>query len=366
MARHAHARLMRPGDLSLAGRTPYDVIDRHDICRLRYYPARTPEPAKHPVVIVPPLAVNMLIYDLFPDRSLVGHLQQQGHPVYLLDWGRPGRRQAHYHLSSYIQERMPAFLARVRAHSGQQQLILHGWSMGAIFSYCYAALGDPDIAGLVLLGPPCDYHVDGISGRQNRRIGRQLRRLHRLTGWQVHRSPRSLWHTPGWANSLGFKLLSPGGTARGYLDLLRHLEDEQEVRAHATQAAFLDDMVAYPGGVMQDILQYLITDNALAAGRLPIPDCSAQLADIRCPVLIIVGDRDPIITPAASQRLISNLPEAHCTLVEVPGGHMSIVSGSQAPAQIWPQVDAWINTLPASAMGQPLSPVGARSPRPAA
>ena len=38
-----------------------------------------------PLVIVPPLAVNMLIYDLFPERSLVKYLLARGFDVYLID-----------------------------------------------------------------------------------------------------------------------------------------------------------------------------------------------------------------------------------------------------------------------------------------
>lgn len=334
-------RLLRPDALNLAGRTPYEIIARDEIVSLRYYPPQQGSSHRQPVVIVPPLAVNMLIYDLFPERSLVAWLRDQGHPLYLIDWGRPTKAQAHYRFRTYLQRFMPAMLAAVRTHSGQQTLSLHGWSIGAVFSYCYAALGDPNIDRLVLLGPPCDYHAQP-GGRQNLLLSRQIRRLERLTRWEVHKSRREYWHVPGWANALGFKLMSPGGTVKGYLELLQHLDDREQVAAHATNAAFLDDMVPYPGGFAQDIVRFLITDNVLAQGRLPIRDCPAQLADVQAQVLIVVGDKDPIITPVASRRLIDLMPSADCRLIEVPGGHMSIVSGSAAPVAIWPQVAAFL------------------------
>ena len=336
--RNLRDRVLRPDSLSLAGRTPFEVIAEHEIVTLRHYPGNAGSD-RQPVVIVPPLAVNMLIYDLFPERSLVAWLRDQGYPVYLIDWGRPGRRHAHYRISTYLQDFMPRMLAAVRAHSGRQQLTLHGWSIGAVFSYAYAALGDPDITRLVLIGPPCDYHAKGM---QNQRVARPLKALERRTGWRVHQTSQRLWHVPGWANALGFKLMSPGGTVQGYLELLRHLDDRDAVRAHATNAAFLDDMVAYPGGFMQDVLQFLVTDNLLAQGRLPIPGCTATLADIRARVLIVVGDKDPIITPHASRRLIDLMSGARCDMIEVPGGHMSIVSGSRAPLDIWPRVADWL------------------------
>src|SRR5690554_7842668 len=83
-----------------------------------------------PVVIIPPLAVNMLIYDLFPQRSLVRFLRAKGFEVYLIDWGVPTRAHNHYNLHTYVAELLPASLARVREHSGEQELSLHGWSLG--------------------------------------------------------------------------------------------------------------------------------------------------------------------------------------------------------------------------------------------
>lgn len=343
MLRNAHDRIRRPQALNRAGQTPFDVIDERDIVQLRYYPPAPGHTApRQPVVIVPPLAVNMLIYDLFPERSLVATLRDAGHPLYLLDWGRPTRSHAHFRFETYLTELMPRLLAKVREHSGQQTLSLHGWSIGAVFSYAYTALGDPDIDRLVLLGPPCDYHAPGPNAAQNRLIARQLKRVQKLTGWTVDRSRQSLWHVPGWANSLGFKLMSPGGTLRGYLELARRLEDREFVSGHATNAAFLDDMVSYPGGFMQDVLKFLITENVLARGQLPLRSTQATLENVRSKVLIVVGDKDPIITPKASRGLVKLMPRADCEILEVPGGHMSIVSGSKAPTTIWPKVVEWL------------------------
>ncbi|MGJ8669143.1 MAG: alpha/beta fold hydrolase [Oceanococcus sp.] len=343
--RNTRDRLFHASTLDQSQQTPYQVIDDLGIMQLRYYPPTDGQTSdKQVLVIVPPLAVNMSIYDLFPERSLVAALRDAGHPLYLIDWGKPSRKQAHYRFKTYLTEFIPAMLKKIRQHSGQQALSLHGWSMGAIFCYSYAALGDKHIDKMVLLGPPCDYLAAGPNAWQNRLISKQLRALHKRTGWGVHKSANAIWHVPGWANALGFKLMSPAGTVRGYVELARRMDDREFVSAHATNAAFLDGMVAYPGGVMQDVLQFLISDNVLAHGKLPIHQCDAHLRDVRAKVLIVVGDKDPIITPAASKQLIAQMSQAQCTLLEAPGGHMSIVSGSQAPTTIWPRVINWLGS----------------------
>ena len=82
---NAGDRFLRADKLTLADQTPYRVLFDDGLIKLRYYlpltEQRIPvdgdtlqvEQRRHrvPIVIVPPLAVKMSIYDLFPDRSLV-------------------------------------------------------------------------------------------------------------------------------------------------------------------------------------------------------------------------------------------------------------------------------------------------------
>lgn len=356
VAVNARRRFLDPQSLVEAEQTPYQVIYREDIVSLRYYPplaaetidvgdrvvpvARRAHPV--PLVLVSPLAVNMLIYDLFPRRSLVKYLRAQGFELYLIDWGRPGRRHNGYHIETYFKDWMPKLLAEVRRHSGSQALSLHGWSFGGLFSLCYAALGDPDIRNLVLVGSPCDYHANGALGKQYKRVSESLHWLEQRLGWRVHNTPRWWWRSPGWANALAFKAVNPVSTLQGYLELLRNLDQDEFVRAHATNSAFLNDMVAYPGGVMQDIIQYLWTDNVLARGELPMAGSPARLENVKASLLMICGRNDPIVTRDCSLAALNFVKSTDRKVMDVPGGHMGILAGSQAPTQIWPHVVEWL------------------------
>lgn len=356
-AGNARHWLRRHPTVMLAGQTPYQVIHQHDIVQLRYYP---PLPAgqidvdgepmevtgtRHaiPLVLVAPLAVNMLIYDLFPQRSLVRYLRARGFELYLVDWGRPTRAHDHWNLGTYIAELLPQMLAKVREHSGEQKLSLHGWSFGGLFSLCHAALSqDPDIVNLALIGAPCDYHANGALGVQYQRLAVAMRWLQRRTGWQVHRTSPGRWRSPGWANSLAFKLTSPVASARSYLELLGNLGDHEFVSNHATNSAFLDDMVAYPGAVIQDVIQYLWTDNVLPKGRLPLADCEARFSSVTANTLLVSGRQDMIVTRACTAPIQALISSADVSLIEVPGGHTGILGGSQAARAIWPAVADWL------------------------
>ncbi|MBZ2189348.1 alpha/beta fold hydrolase [Alcanivorax sp. JB21] len=360
--RYQNARdwLRRPADLIQANRTPFEVIFSDDIVSLRYYPPLTDEhiivngetlPVTQtrqpiPLVLVTPLAANTLLYDLFEDRSLVRYLRARGFEVYLIDWGRPRRRHDAWTLETYFADWLPKLLAEVRQHSGSQKLALHGWSFGALFSYCYTALGDdPDIAALSLIGAPGDYHANGALGVQYQRLSRQLRGLKRRTGRHVHQLPAALLRSPGWVNALSFKAVTPVSTLKGYLDLLRNLDDRQYVSNHATNAAFLDDMFAYPGAVIQDIVRHLWTDNCVARGRLPMRHQRGDLASVSTPVLLITGRQDTIVTADCSLALRQQMPAAAITHHVVKGGHMGILGGSNAPVDNWPVVADWLANI---------------------
>jgi polyhydroxyalkanoate synthase len=214
---NANDRLFRARDLVLAEQTPFEVIYSNDLVKLRHYlPISQDEimvdgipmtvnknTHKVPLVIVPPLAVNMLIYDLFPERSLVNYFVAQGFEVYLIDWGTPTRKHTHYNLNTYVSEFMPEFLAKVREHSGQKKLSLHGWSMGGIFTLCYTALThDTDIRNLVILGTPINSHASGAVGKVYQAIERRAQWVRKNTGFRIHNLNPQWLHTP-WLGQCG-------------------------------------------------------------------------------------------------------------------------------------------------------------------
>lgn len=353
---NARAWLTNSPDIVQAGKTPHDIIYQEDIVSVRYYPplqeksitiagqeivcATRPHPV--PLVIVSPLAVNMLVYDLFEQRSLVRFLRAKGFELYLIDWGKPGRRHNHHNFSTYFADFMPRLLQQVRQHSGSEALSLHGWSFGALFSLCYTALSqDKHIRNLVLLGAPGDYHANGILGQQYQRISKTLTWVHQKTGWNLYQTPAALWRSPGWANSLGFKLTSPVNSVKGYWELIRHLANEEFVSAHATNSAFLDGMVAYPGGIMQDTVHYLWTENCVAHDRLPMAG-QHSFSSVKSNLLFINGRSDTIVVPKCTlplQKLVSSKDQR---FELVSGGHVGIVSGTQTPLESWPLIAEWL------------------------
>ena len=356
-AGNAFDRVFRAASLVQAGQTPFETLHSDGLVSLRYYPPLQEDAIeldgmtipvertihKTPVVIIPPLAVNMLIYDLFPERSLVRFLRAKGFEVYLIDWGMPRREHTHYNMHTYVADLLPASLNRVREHSGEQELSLHGWSMGGMFTLFYSALSkDQHIRNAVVLGLPIDSHASGAIGWLYQRIAAVAGAVRRYTGFHLHDMKPHWFHTPGWANTIGFKLTNPVGSVMGYWELIVRLGDRKFVTNHATTSAFLDRMVAYPGGVIQDTVVRVWIDNQLAKGKIQIGEDFARLENVNANLLAIAGQDDTLATPGAAKRVMDHVSSADKTFRVAPGGHMGILAGSKAPKASWLELAEWL------------------------
>tara|TARA_R110001592_G_scaffold39690_10_gene130648 strand:- start:15405 stop:16595 length:1191 start_codon:yes stop_codon:yes gene_type:complete len=354
---NANDRFLRTRELTLSGQTPYEVLHDNGLVKLRHYLPLTEteiqlgegilavNPKRHrvPVVLVPPLAVNMNIYDFFPERSLVKFLLAHGFSVYLIDWGRPTLRHTHYNLETYIADFMPDYLSHIRRHAGVEELSLHGWSIGGVLALGYAALSkDPNIRNLVIVGTPINGHASGALGKMYQRLAKQAAWVRKHTGFRVHNLSPRLLHTPGWINSLSFKMLSPANSLLGYWELITRLDDREFVVNHATNGAFLDDMVAYPGGVIQDMMIRIWLDNDLADGRIHLGKHQIDFADIKASLLAFAGKQDTMVTADAMRPLPDLISSDDATLALISGGHMGILAGSNTPTEAWPQLADWL------------------------
>ncbi len=261
----------------------------------------------------------------------------------MLDWGTPGRAHTHYNFEDYILAFMPKLLDQVRRHSGQRQLSLHSWSMSGVFALLYAAATkDPDLKNLIVLGSPVDSYQSGQMGAQVRKLSHAVNWLEKHTKLHPRALPDRIAHTSGWMNALSFMLLDINGTMKGYLNMLRQLDNRSAVESHATYGAFLNHMVDYPGGINRDMMIKVWMDNTLSTGQFNIGGKLAYLKDIHAAMLIGAGRSDTMVTTAAVRPLTALVGSQDVTFSEIPGGHVSMIGSDAAALEFWPALADWL------------------------
>ncbi|MGN8157593.1 alpha/beta fold hydrolase [Salinisphaera sp. SWV1] len=318
----------RPGRRSryMPGAAEFEIIHRRAGVSVRYYaPAGAPEagPApRTPVVLIPPLAADIQIYDRRNQHSLVAYLSARGFDLYMIDWGWPTRADDRRHLTDYFAALLPEMLNRVRFHSGRQRLALHGWRLGGLLALCYAAVSPADdLAGLVLLDTCIDYAACPAAGRVRGRLRQRAGRWRRLAGLRASHLPVAALHVPSWLQSIARQaVLGPAQPP-----------DDDALRSRA-----------YPGGVVADVIDHLWTDNTLAAGRLPMARPGAGLASVRAPILFIADADHPVCSPVCGERLATVVGSDRVTCEWTHGDPQHAGCGALMARRSWTRVADWL------------------------
>ncbi len=358
VANNAFDRIFLPGTMVRSEQTQHEIIHTYGITSVRYYPPLEEDEIElvggarmtvlgetHgvPLVFVPPLAARPTIFDLMPNRSLVKYFVARGYRAYLIDWGEPGREQANYGLGDYVDDLMPEALKRIREHAQVQDLSLFGWCLGGLFCLMYAGLShDTHLRNIITVASPIDMREGSIMGQLTAALMKPAEIVRKLTSFRLHNLAPEKMSVPGWMNSLAFKLTNPIGSITTYWDLVLRLWDREFVESHTTTSSFLNNMLAYPGRLIQDMFVKFAIDNDLSTGSFELDGKSVKFDRISSSVLVFAGETDNLVTPDAARKSLELVASEDKRYLVAPGGHMGVLSGAKAQAAVWEVAADWL------------------------
>lgn len=317
------------------GVTPRQVVWRKNKARLYRYERQTPATQRTPVFLVLPLINRAYILDLRPGQSFVEHLLQQGHEVYLLDWGVPGDEDRGLDLTALI-TRYLARAVRVASRQSGGPLTLLGYCIGGVLATCFAALdagGERLVKNLVLFTTPIDFSDAGLFGGWT------------ATGvFPIDQLCDTYPVVPSVFPEAGSRMLSPLATTLGVLVRLRERLDKPGADVTGWQAMYrwVNEGVGFPGAAYRQWIKEFYQGNRLYRGALRLGDQPVRLADIRVPLLNVVASADPIAPRSTTKVILGAVSSADTQELLVPGGHVGVVVGKSATTTLWPQVDQWL------------------------
>ena len=77
-------------------------------------------------------------------------------------------------------------------------------------------------------------------------------------------------------------------------------------------------------------------------GTMSVGGRSADIADIKVPILHAVAEHDHIVPYEAARHLIPKIGSSDKEEVMLKGGHVSLVAGANAIKRLWPKLDSWL------------------------
>jgi polyhydroxyalkanoate synthase subunit PhaC len=282
-----------------------------------------------PVLVVPSLVNRAYIVDLLPERSFMRFLSQAGFRPYLVDWDRPGEAERQFDLSGYIDGRLSTILDQVRLRTGAAPALI-GYCMGGLLTLALAQLRPRDIARLVLLATPWDFHAER---------GDQARLMPHLAGPWLPLMDQ-LGELPVDALQAMFFGLDPFMVIRKFCAFARLDPGSARAREFVALEDWLNDGVPLAAPVARDCVLGWYGDNTPARGVWQVAGHAIQPRDVAVPTLVVVPEQDRIVPPASALVLGREIPQA--ATMSVPLGHIGMVSSGRATDQLWQRLGAWL------------------------
>ncbi len=318
-------------DPRVVAQTPADVVFRKNKLRLLHYRAVAPQVQPVPLLVVPSILTRYYALDLMPGQSMIEYLVGRGIDVYLLDWGPTGKEDRSTTFDQYVTGRLGQVVQQVRAHAGGQPISMLGYSLGGTWAAIYSALFPEDVRNLVAIGAPINFHDNGVLSQWTRK-----------ERFNVDLVVDTIGAMPAPLMQASFRMLKPTLTIAQQLALADTSGELDVVQDYLAMQSWLTDTTPWLGEAYRTYIKECYQENHLVQGKLVVAGRRVDLRSITCALLTVTAAKDQLCPPRSSAVLHDLASSRDKQLLELPGGHVSMVSGRKAINQLWPQLADWL------------------------
>jgi polyhydroxyalkanoate synthase len=297
---------------------------------LDYAPPKGGMAGGAPVLVVPSLINRFYILDLNAERSLLRYLAAEGLRPLVVDWDKPGTVERSFGLTDYIAGRLEAALEAAITLTGQRATVV-GYCMGGLLALALAQRRMRDVAALVLLATPWDFHAE--QAPQARLLGSLAEPL--AAGCQL------LGEIPVDVLQSFFAALDPMLALRKFSRFAGLAPDGAEARDFVALEDWLNDGVPLALPVARESLAGWYGENLPGTGTWRVAGSRIEPQRFQRPSLVVLPARDRIVPPASAAALAALLPQA--TRLAPPLGHIGMIAGSGARSAVWRPLAEWLH-----------------------
>lgn len=282
------------------------------------------------LLVVPSLINRAYVLDLEVDNSFLRFLAQQGIRPLLVDWGRPDETERRFDLTDYIAGRLEAALEAAIAAGGAPLAVL-GYCMGGTLAVALAQRRRRDVAALVLLAAPWDFHAEGKA--QAGFLG-SLAEPFAAAFAMLGEIPTDVLQGL-------FAALDPLLAMKKFSRLAMRDPASVEVRAFIALEDWLNDGVPMALPAAREALADWYGGNLPGRRLWKVAGTAIDPAKLQCPTLVVVPGQDRIVPPGSARAIAAGLRQGQ--LLSPPLGHIGMVVGGRARRAVWQPVAEWLD-----------------------
>jgi polyhydroxyalkanoate synthase len=202
--------------------------------------------------------------------------------------------------------------------------------MGGLLAAALACLQPRDVAGLMLLATPWDFHAEKPE------LARAVARS--TAPWMPLFD--ALGVMPLDVLQGLFSALDPFQVVRKFCAFARLDPTSERAQEFVALEDWLNDGVPLAAGVAKDCLLGWYGENTPGCGAWHVAGQTVAPSAIKTPTLVVVPEQDRIVPPLSARALAQAIP--HASVLSAPLGHIGMVSSRRAPAELWPQITGWL------------------------
>ena len=291
--------------------TPGKVVFHNHLIELIQYAPQTTTVFAEPVLIVPSWILKFYILDLSPSNSLVRHLVEKGHTVFMVSWKNPDSDDRNLGMDDYLKAGVMAAIDAVAGIVPKRRIQAVGYCLGGTLLSIAAAFmarsHDHRLNSLTLLASELDFTEPGelslfIDESQLDFLDDIMSGKGYLDGKQM---------------AGAFALLNSRDLVWSRMEHDYLLGQRQPVN---DLAAWNADATRMPYRQHSEYLHGLYLKNDLAEGRYMVDRKPIALSDICVPVFSLGTQRDTV-SPWRSVYKVNLLTNTEVTFCLTSGGH---------------------------------------------
>lgn len=309
--------------------TPRDLVWSHGKTSLWHYRSDHPRTRNQAILMYVGLVGRAYAFDLYPKSSFVTKVMEAGFDAFVLDWGVPDEIEATNTIATYTLDLLPRAVAATVEAAGDADLTILGYCMGGCLTLATLGAGVKlPMRSLVLMATPTDFSKMGEFFEPIRSGAFDFESAIDETG----NVPASLVRS-------GFRVRKPTSDLAVYANLWENLWNDNYMEAFQAMNEWVSDQVPFPGAAFREFAAHWLIANGLVNGTLRVGRKKVNLDRIRCPVLVLIAEKDDIVPLASAEALPGLLTQAKpLETVRLPAGHVNLVTGRLADKVTIPSI----------------------------